>query len=168
MAVNPTSTDRNYLDILNGTASTGKKYDAVFGDAKSDLSVSDFFQLMVTQLTNQDFMNPVDDTQYLAQMAQFATMQEMMDLCQYSKQNYVMAMLGQNVTLTKNEIGGNSKEITGKVDKIVLENNDYKIYIDGSPYDYNKVTSINASSTSGDKNDNNEVKPSETPAEKEV
>lgn len=159
MAINSTNTDnsyhtdRNYLDILNGTASTGKTYNAVFGSNKSDLSVTDFFQLMVAQLTNQDFMNPVDDTQYLAQMAQFATMQEMMDLCQYSKQNYVMGMLGQNVSLTKNEIGGDTKTITGRVEKIVVEDNDYKIYIDGKPYDYSKVTSINASSVSDNKND---------------
>lgn len=141
------SSERNYLDIINGTASTGKKYNAVFGDNESDLSVNDFFNMMIQQLTNQDFMNPVDDTQYLAQMAQFATMQEMMDLCQFSKQNYVMGMLGRNVTLSKNEIGGDTTSITGKVEKITVENNEYKVYVNGKPYDYNKVTIINDSSS---------------------
>ncbi len=173
MAVNSTNTDnsyhtdRNYLDILNGTASTGKKYNAVFGSNKSDLSVTDFFQLMVAQLTNQDFMNPVDDTQYLAQMAQFATMQEMMDLCQYSKQNYVMGMLGQTVSLTKNEIGGDKKTITGRVEKIVVEDNDYKIYIDGKPYDYSKVESISAASMS-DIKENSKVDNNETDQEQKA
>jgi len=145
MPVQPTASDRNYLDILNGTSSTGKTYNAVFGDDNGDLSVNDFFEMMINQLTNQDFMNPVDDTQYLAQMAQFATMQEMMDLCQYSKQNYVMGMLGREVTVQKHEIGGDSKLVTGKVEKITVENDEYKIYIDGTPYDYNKVTAINDS-----------------------
>jgi len=150
MPVAPTSSDRNYLDILNGTASTGKTYNAVFGDGNSDLSVNDFFNMMINQLTNQDFMNPVDDTQYLAQMAQFSTMQEMMDLCQYSKQNYVMGMLGREVTVSKNEIGGETTSITGKVEKITIEDDEYKIYVNGVPYDYNKVTMINdASSSSG-------------------
>ncbi len=154
MAVTATASDRNYLDILNGTASTGKTYNAVFSDTdESDLSVNDFFNMMVNQLTNQDFMNPVDDTQYLAQMAQFATMQEMMDLCQYSKQNYVMGMLGRSVTVSKNEIGGDVKTITGNVEKITIEDGDYKIYVDGTPYDYSKVTVINDNSASA------EVKP---------
>ncbi len=151
MAVTATASDRNYLDILNGTASTGKTYNAVFADEDdSDLSVNDFFNMMVNQLTNQDFMNPVDDTQYLAQMAQFATMQEMMDLCQYSKQNYVMGMLGRSVTVSKNEIGGDVKTITGNVEKITIEDGDYKIYVDGTPYDYSKVTVINDNSVSAE------------------
>jgi len=150
MAVSPTAADRNYMDLLNGTSSIGTKYDAEFGDAESDLSVNDFFNMMINQLTNQDFMNPVDDTQYLAQMAQFSTMQEMMDLCQYSKQNYVMGMLGREVTVSKNEIGGETTSITGKVEKITIEDDEYKIYVNGVPYDYNKVTMINdASSSSG-------------------
>ena len=152
MPVAPTSSDRNYLDILNGTSSTGKTYNAVFGDGNSDLSVNDFFNMMINQLTNQDFMNPVDDTQYLAQMAQFSTMQEMMDLCQYSKQNYVMGMLGREVTVSKNEIGGETTSITGKVEKITVEDDEYKIYINGVPYDYNKVTMINDTASSSGSN----------------
>ena len=161
MAVTGASSDRNYMDIINGTTSTGKTYNAVFGDNESDLSVNDFFNMMIQQLTNQDFMNPVDDTQYLAQMAQFATMQEMMDLCQYSKQNYVMGMLGRDVTVSKNEIGGETTSITGKVEKITVENDEYKIYVNGKPYDYSKVTMINDSSVSS-----GETKPETDTAEK--
>lgn len=150
-----TSSDRNYMDIINGTGSTGKVYNAVFSDSDdSDLSVNDFFNMMITQLTNQDFMNPVDDTQYLAQMAQFATMQEMMDLCQYSKQNYVMGMLGQEVTVSVNKIGGASDSVTGRVEKIMLDNGDYKIYINGKPYDYSKVTQISTGESQSESSDN--------------
>ena len=157
MAVTATSSERNYLDLINGTASTSKKYNAKFDNSDKDLSVQDFFNMMVTQLTNQDFMNPVDDTQYLAQMAQFATMQEMMDLCNFSKQNYVMDMLGKEVTLESYEIGGESKLITGKVDKIGIENNEYKVYIDGTPYDYSKVKSINGEAVNKSVLDNSET-----------
>lgn len=143
MPVNGVDSDRNYSSMINGGSSTGKVYNAVFSDDdKSDLSVNDFFDMMITQLTNQDFMNPVDDTQYLAQMAQFATMQEMMDLCQYSKQNYVMSMLGKEVTVSKNKIGGSSEAITGIAEKILIENGDYKVYVDGKPYDFSKITQI--------------------------
>lgn len=158
MAVDSVSSDRNYTSMLNG-GTTGKVYNAVFGDEDdSDLTINDFFNLMITQLTNQDFMNPMDDTEYMSQMAQFATMQEMMDLCQYSKQNYVMSMLGKEVTIGKNMIGGSTESVTGVVEKIVLEDDEYKIYIDGKPYDLNKVTQISAGKNeSSDNADNSEV-----------
>lgn len=158
MAVDSVSSDRNYTSMLNG-GTTGKVYNAVFGDEDdSDLSINDFFNLMITQLTNQDFMNPMDDTEYMSQMAQFATMQEMMDLCQYSKQNYVMSMLGKEVTIGKNMIGGSTESVTGVVEKIVLEDDEYKIYIDGKPYDLSKVTQISAGKNeSSDNADNSEV-----------
>lgn len=158
MAVDSVSSDRNYTSMLNG-GTTGKVYNAVFGDEDdSDLSINDFFNLMITQLTNQDFMNPMDDTEYMSQMAQFATMQEMMDLCQYSKQNYVMSMLGKEVTIGKNKIGGSTESVTGVVEKIVLEDDEYKIYIDGKPYDLSKVTQISAGKNeSSDNADNSEV-----------
>lgn len=158
MAVDSVSSDRNYTSMLNG-GTTGKVYNAVFGDEDdSDLTINDFFNLMITQLTNQDFMNPMDDTEYMSQMAQFATMQEMMDLCQYSKQNYVMSMLGKEVSIGKNMIGGSTESVTGVVEKIVLEDDEYKIYIDGKPYDLNKVTQISAGKNeSSDNADNSEV-----------
>ncbi|MCM1226931.1 MAG: flagellar hook capping protein [Clostridium sp.] len=143
MAVNGVNTDRNYTETLNGGKTTGKVYNAVFSNDEDDnLSINEFFDMMILQLTNQDFMNPVDDTQYLSQMAQFATMQEMMDLCQYSKQNYVMSMLGKTVTVSKNEIGGKVTSTTGVVEKIGIEDDEFKVYVDGKAYDLNKVTQV--------------------------
>lgn len=50
----------------NGASGNGDVIDAVFGDASDKaVSMEDFLTLMVAQLKNQDFMNPVDDTQYV-------------------------------------------------------------------------------------------------------
>ena len=46
------------------TTQTGQVWNAVFEDENDmGVSVDDFLNLMVAQLRNQDFMNPVDDTQ---------------------------------------------------------------------------------------------------------
>ena len=137
------STERNYTNILNGTTSADKTFNAVFTDKdSSDVSVSDFFNLMVTQLTNQDFMNPVDDTQYLSQMAQFASMDAMKALSESSQKNYAMSFLGKECTAVKNNIGGEKEETTGKVTSISLRDNDYKLTINGKEYSLSQVTKI--------------------------
>ena len=80
---------RNYLEQKKYGDTTGavdfsgadetqktQKWDAVFVDKDDNgLNMDSFLKLMVTQLTNQDFMNPVDDTQFVTQMAQFSTLQ---------------------------------------------------------------------------------------------
>ncbi|KUR74414.1 flagellar hook assembly protein FlgD [Novosphingobium sp. Fuku2-ISO-50] len=43
-------------------------------NAFNKLGESDFMTLLTTQLSNQDPTNPVDDTQMLAQLAQFSTL----------------------------------------------------------------------------------------------
>ena len=55
-------------DGTSGTTNWGVKFEE---DDKA-VKVEDFLNLMVAQLQNQDFMNPVDDTQYVTQLAQFA------------------------------------------------------------------------------------------------
>ena len=43
--------------------------------ASNNLNRQDFMQLLVTQLQNQDPMNPVDDQQFIAQMAQLSSLE---------------------------------------------------------------------------------------------
>lgn len=139
-------TDRNYTQMLNGTGTADKAnqvYDAVFSDkSNDDLNVSDFFELMVAQLTNQDFMNPVDDTQYLAQLAQFSSMNAMKELSEYSKQNYVMSFLGKECTAAKYQIGGEVEQTTGKVTSVSLVDNDYKLTINGKEFALSEIMKV--------------------------
>ena len=59
-------TDISSLAGLSGTAT------ATTGNPAAGLNQNDFLRLMTTQLTTQDPFNPVDNTQMVAQMAQFS------------------------------------------------------------------------------------------------
>ena len=50
------------------------------GRGMDSLGQADFLQLMTTQLQQQDPFNPVDNTQMLAQMAQFSSLATMTDV----------------------------------------------------------------------------------------
>ena len=65
------STGSSYLDSLNGaknsSTTTTKK-------SNESLSQNDFLKLLTTQMQTQDPFNPVDNTQMVAQMAQFSSL----------------------------------------------------------------------------------------------
>lgn len=132
----------NRRTVASATEQAGTAIDAVYADkGDNGVSVEDFLQLMITQLSNQDFMNPTDNSQFLSQMAQFSSMQQMQALAGYSKSNYTMSMLGKEVTLTKMSIGGHASQISGIVEKVSLDNNDYKIIVNGTSYDLDQIIS---------------------------
>ncbi len=64
------STGNSYLDTLNGASATGTK---VAKKGNDTLDQTSFLKLLTTQMTTQDPFNPVDNTQMVAQMAQFSS-----------------------------------------------------------------------------------------------
>ena len=169
MPINGTgsTTDRYYESLLNGTAGTDKnKFNAVFSNEdKSQLDVSDFMNLLITQMTNQDFLNPTDNTEYMAQLAQFSSMQEMQKLAEYSKTNYAASLLGQTVTVAKNEIGGDVSKSTGVVTSVSLVNNEFTVKVNGKTYTLDQIMQLhsgkNAEENPEEKDETAEVTPTE-------
>ena len=49
-------------------------------NANNSLGESDFLQLLITQMKNQDPMSPMDGTQFASQLAQFSSLQELQNL----------------------------------------------------------------------------------------
>lgn len=47
---------------------------------KNQLTADTFLQLLVAQLRNQDPLNPADGTQFLAQLAQFSSLEQMIGI----------------------------------------------------------------------------------------
>jgi flagellar basal-body rod modification protein FlgD len=101
--------------------------------ANQVLGAQQFLQLLTTELQNQDPTQPVDDTQSVAQLAQFSALQATTELGQ-SFQNFQSnfgvlqssTLIGKQVTVVSVDSSGNSSNVSGTVTGIQVQN--------GQPY----------------------------------
>ncbi|AOH54290.1 hypothetical protein ABE28_007980 [Peribacillus muralis] len=75
------------------------------GDA---LGKDDFLKLLLTQLQNQDPSSPMDNTEFIAQMATFSSLEQMMNLG--TKMDEIIGINQQNSLMNYNSFVG--KEVT--------------------------------------------------------
>lgn len=82
---------------------------------KSDLGKDDFLKLLVTQLRYQDPMQPMEDKEFIAQMAQFTSLEQMQNLNTSMASVRASTMFGSKITWKDD----NGKEQSGVVTKII-------------------------------------------------
>lgn len=113
-------------------------------DKNQSVKVEDFLNLMIAQLQNQDIMNPMDDTQYVTQLAQFQTLSQMQELAYNSKAEFMMGLVGKEVTAASISKTGNIVRATGPVTKVSLVDGKFEVYIGGDdkPYTYEQIMEI--------------------------
>ena len=147
-------------DSTNSTDSSGNVIDAVFGsEDDKKVSMDDFLTLMVAQLKNQDFMNPVDDTQYVTQLAQISTMQQMEEMAYNAKSSYVASLVGKNVSAAKFTVSGDLKKADGVVEKISLLDGKFVIYVDGEAFSMDEIMEIKDKPAAEESGGNDETPP---------
>jgi flagellar basal-body rod modification protein FlgD len=112
MAIDPTTTTTTPLDPTQTAANKAKL-------EKNNLGKDSFLKLMVAQMKNQDPMNPSDDKQNIAQMAQFSSLEQItnlatatQDLANRMSMTQNVGLLGHNVTYT----GKDKTPVSGTVD----------------------------------------------------
>jgi flagellar basal-body rod modification protein FlgD len=95
----------------------------------SQLGEDAFLKLLTTQLQNQDPLHPMDDTQSVAQLAQFSSVQAMTELKSafgaFQSNFSVMqsaGLLGKTVSAQSTDAHGNVTSVTGVVKTISVIN----------------------------------------------
>jgi flagellar basal-body rod modification protein FlgD len=92
-------------NVNNSTAANGTTTETT---AKSELDKDAFLSLLVAQMQNQNPLEPMDNTEYIAQLAQFSSLEQMNNmndlLSQSIDANYLLAQSINN-TMAANYIG---------------------------------------------------------------
>ncbi|MBU8912627.1 MAG: flagellar hook assembly protein FlgD [Spirochaetales bacterium] len=111
--------------------------------ATDELGKDEFLKLLITQLTHQDPTEPMDDREFIAQMAQFSTLEQMTNLSSEFERLGGLLQSGQAVSLLGKtvDIVLGAATITGQVDEVT--NGEYpQVLVNGFYYDYGDVQRI--------------------------
>lgn len=114
MATTPITGTTTAPTATTGTSS--KKADQILGK-------DDFLKLMVAQMKNQDPMNPADDKDNIAQMAQFSSLEQITNLATATQDLANRLSLTQNVGLLGHTVtytGTDGASVSGTVDGLAL------------------------------------------------
>jgi flagellar basal-body rod modification protein FlgD len=125
-----------YVDEFNKTVNQDRK-------SQQNLGRDDFLKLLITQLSYQNPTAPMEDKEFIAQMAQFSSLEQMTNMAgDFAKlTNMLMAgeatsALGKSVEITDGE-----KVIQGRVNA-VNRGAVPQILVNGENYPWEKVTRV--------------------------
>ena len=121
------ATATNFLDPQVATRATGKQV----------LDVNDFLKLLTVQLQSQDPMKPMEDTQFISQMANFTSLEQTRDMAAAQRIDSAQNYLGKIVTVTNG-----TAEVTGEVTTVSVVSGKPQLLIGGSAYDSSKVVRV--------------------------
>jgi flagellar basal-body rod modification protein FlgD len=126
------NTNYNVTSIYNNRVST----------LNSQLGKDDFLKLLVTQLKNQDPLNPMDDREFIAQLAQFSTLEQMQNMNSSINAIRAINLIGKNIYATITDKNGNSRTVIGKVDVVYKQNGEYFLEVNGIDIPLDAVTAV--------------------------
>lgn len=114
---------------------------------KKELDKDAFLQLLVTQLKHQDPMKPMDDTAFIAEMAQFSSLEQMQNMNKLLEQqqsfgalSQASGMIGKHVQLQ--EAGENGLVVKGLVEEVRTSGGIVSVVIAGKAYDASGIQTV--------------------------
>lgn len=136
------------MSNVNASSSTQKTIDQIISANEKNkigerntgvLGKDDFLKLLITQLQHQDPMNPSSDTEFIAQVAQFSSLEQMQNMNNATRQQQAFSMIGKYISgTTSADESGDARVVSGQVTgvrmsegKILLVVGENEVPLDG-------------------------------------
>lgn len=117
--------------VTNSNTTTTKK-------TNDELGKDDFLKLLVSQLQNQDPLSPMQDQEFIAQMAQFSSLEQMQNMNSSILISQASSMIGTEITWQ--DTSGNVKK--GLVASVEISGKTPSLKVDDTLVDLSMVKSV--------------------------
>lgn len=120
----------------------------VFGDKrtpKQQLGKDDFLQLLIAQLTHQDPTSPMEDTQFIGQMAQFSSLEQMTNMNKSfsALTDMLTGFSAVEVVGKKVDLDFGSSQLSGYISAATRGPNP-EVMVNGNWYEWSAVKTVHA------------------------
>lgn len=141
--LNTTMTSSEKFAVDNAVNNFNKANTANGRTATQQLGKDDFLKLLITQLTNQDPTSPMEDTQFISQIAQFSSLEQMTNMNEsFNKMAGIINSSQATATLGKTvEIDIGDSTAQGVVEATSFGANP-QVMVNGMYYDMAKIKAI--------------------------
>jgi len=169
----------SYTDVTSSinalkTQTNAVNYEKNKASGNNELGQDVFLQLMITQLQNQDPLDPMDNSEFLSQQAMFTqvnTLQEMNEnlttygdallsmngsMLNSSTLNQATGLVGKEVTAINPE--NKDETITGVVESVKISDGSLTFTINGQEIDSSYITGVNHVTQNNTSAENSELK----------
>lgn len=134
------------IDSLSSLPSTNlPSASASNSKSNASLQMDDFLQLLTSQITNQDPLEPMKDTEFISQMANIASLEQMEQFSKgFSKfADSQHAMLAQGYLGHEVKIQDNDREVSGIVESInTNDEGTPEIVVNGTAYSPSSIKEV--------------------------
>ena len=145
--INTTMSAQEKFTVDNVVNGYNKKLDAELRSgrvASRELGKDDFLKLLMAQMTNQDPTSPMENTEFIAQMAQFTSLEQMTNMSQNFEKMASMitsseaqSMIGRSVQI---DLG--AEQTTTGVVEAATRGASPQVQVNGMFYDMNKIKAV--------------------------
>lgn len=139
MSVSATITDGKVTN-LSSSSSTSSTSSTSSG---TTMDKDAFLQLLVAQMKYQDPLEPTSNTEYVSQLAQFSSLEEMQNMSASVDLQRATSLVGQLVTVSSTDsTTGVETQVTGKVDYVTQSGSTIYLSINDSKYKLDTVSKV--------------------------
>lgn len=101
-----------------------------------------FMKILTMQLANQNPLEPVSDTDFIAQMAQFSALEQMQQLNSGFATSQAYGYSGKYVTVQTQDANGQQQVVYGRVDGVIRQDGVDYVMIQDALYPASKVCGV--------------------------
>ena len=123
---------------VNYSSAATSSTDTSTTKTNNELGKDDFLQLLVTQLQHQDPLAPMEDKEFIAQMAQFTSLEQMKNMNNAVQITQATSYIGKQVSWADSQ----GTEQTGIVTAIRIVNSEPKVMIGEESIELKKIMSV--------------------------